>query len=254
MASKYKGILFPTVIILFILEILTLPFVLSLTYATRSQSPEHILTYTDHQLSWDAGTQTDAQGTAKLLLFADHAVNVNAADGANVIAPGTEGSSLVRLKNDEETPIRYTAIAYTIRSDRTLPVAVTLDTAQAAAAADAALPEGIAAGDVIAAVTGSLDGGQMQDFDINWVWKFEESAAQDATDTALGNRAAYGEPDDLIVGMHITVETPEGDVVVSSPQTGQRAVVGGYVVLLCISGLMIVLLSLSPKKETTDET
>lgn len=253
MTSKFRKILLPTMIALFILEVLTLPLVLRLTYATKSQSPEHILTYADQKLYWDADTKIDALGTAELRLFADHYVNVISQDHSKVIAPGTQGSSIVRLKNNEADQIRYTAVAYRIRSDENLPVTVTMQAEQAFAASEYRLPENVRKSDVISAVTGTLIREQIQDFSVDWFWEYEESTAQDAADTFFGEKSAYADPDDVIVGLYITIETQEGEIIVSAPQTGDATVVWGYLLLMAVSLGMILLLTMTKGKKQEDE-
>ena len=45
--------LFVALLLLFIMQVLLLPAVISATYATKSVKPEHIITYTPGKLSWD---------------------------------------------------------------------------------------------------------------------------------------------------------------------------------------------------------
>ena len=70
--SKQKTIcrrLFVALLLLFIMQVLLLPAVISATYATKSVKPEHIITYTPGKLSWDENTETDSSGAARLFLF-----------------------------------------------------------------------------------------------------------------------------------------------------------------------------------------
>lgn len=98
------------VLILFLLQTLMLPAAIGVTYASRSLKPEHILTYSAGRLVWDAGTDTDSSGAARLRLFDTAYSHVDSGDGAEVVAPGTEGHSLVRLKNDGGSAVTYTAV------------------------------------------------------------------------------------------------------------------------------------------------
>lgn len=59
------------VLILFLLQTFMLPAAIGVTYASRSLKPEHILTYSAGRLVWDAGTDTDSSGAARLRLFDD---------------------------------------------------------------------------------------------------------------------------------------------------------------------------------------
>lgn len=160
---------------------------------------------------------------------------------------------------------------------------------------DYILPRGAEESDVIRAVTGTVGGGMIQDFDIHWFWLFEESDAQDIIDTWLGDKAAFTEADDITIGLFIVVEdynsyipnvpdptdktdpsdkadpsdeTPPtdetdpsdetdptdkpddsddsddsvpGQVLPEPPPTGDTGI-GIYVVLMCISGAVLILL------------
>ena len=116
------------VLILFLLQTLMLPAAIGVTYASRSLKPEHILTYSAGRLVWDAGTDTDSSGAARLRLFDTAYSHVDSGDGAEVVAPGTEGHSLVRLKNDGGSAVTYTAVLYRIRTEN-VPVQDQADTA-----------------------------------------------------------------------------------------------------------------------------
>ena len=105
------------VLILFLLQTFMLPAAIGVTYASRSLKPEHILTYSAGRLAWDAGTDTDSSGAARLRLFDTAYSHVDSGDGAEVVAPGTEGHSLVRLKNDGGSAVTYTAVLYRIRTE-----------------------------------------------------------------------------------------------------------------------------------------
>jgi hypothetical protein len=110
--------LLPAVLILFILEVLTLPLVLEVTYAGREDGPDHILTYTTGSLLWDSATGIDEYGVARLDLF--HAVYDETVDGngENVVAPGTAGLNILRLKNEAEVVIEELCCKLAGRSQR----------------------------------------------------------------------------------------------------------------------------------------
>ena len=73
------------VLILFLLQTLMLPAAIGVTYASRSLKPEHILTYSAGRLVWDAGTDTDSSGAARLRLFDTAYSHVDSGDGAEVV-------------------------------------------------------------------------------------------------------------------------------------------------------------------------
>lgn len=90
--------MFPTVLILFILEIIAFPFALGFTWAGRSETPERVLSYTPGSLTWDSAADIDPNGAANLSLFETLYYNVKSDNEDKVVAPGTQSSSIVRLK------------------------------------------------------------------------------------------------------------------------------------------------------------
>lgn len=70
------------VLILFLLQTFMLPAAIGVTYASRSLKPEHILTYSAGRLVWDAGTDTDSSGAARLRLFDTAYSHVDSGDSA----------------------------------------------------------------------------------------------------------------------------------------------------------------------------
>lgn len=247
--AKHRGWLLPTVLILFILEVITFPFVLGFTLADRSETPKRLLTYTPGKLTWDSADQIDETGAATLALFDSVYHNVNADNGDKVVAPGTEGVSIVRLRNTADKAVSYTAVLYRIRSTDLLPVDVSLSGDGFTDTNTYRLPEGVMAkdGDVIRAVSGTLGGNMIQDFDVDWTWRFYDSDKQDIIDTWLGDKAANGFADDVTVGLYIVVEDDNRYFTPDVPPTGDLGV-GIYIVLMCISGIVLVLLLLDKRR------
>ena len=252
--------LLPVVLILFILEIATLPFVINLTYSGRSEAPNHVLTYTadrsNVKLTWDSATGIRDDGSAELDLFDAIYPSVEANNGENVIAPGTDGFNIIRLKNSAGGAIKYTAVLYRIRTSDQLPVDVTLSGENFTDTAYYHLPDGVEGNQVVRAVTGTLGGDQIQDFDINWLWSYYDDETQDIVDTYLGDGAALGNDERVTVGFYITVEDDndynvedDDPVIPSAPQTGDNSMLGLYFTLMCISGIMLILLFVSRRRE-----
>lgn len=244
--SQVSRWLLPVVLILFLLEIILLPYAVGATYAGRSESPNHILTYTTGTLTWDSATGIGADGVALLDLFDASYQNVQAQNGDNLVAPGTEKTSIVRLKNDAATPVRYTALLYRVKEEDTLPVAPQLTGTGFADTGIYPLPDGVTKGQVVRAVTGTVAAGTVQDFDISWGWAYYEDDARDKLDTALGNTAAYAEADRVTAGLYIVVED-EGSgsgsyIAPTIPQTGDDSPLTLYATLVLISGILLVLL------------
>lgn len=249
--KKQISWLLPAVLILFILEIFTLPFVLELTYAGRSEVPDHVLTYTPGSLRWDDGTGVEQDGTAVLSLFdSQYGDTVNADNGDKIIAPGTDGWNIVRLKNDAEKQVSYTAVLYEIKDNPELPVKAELSGTGLVDTEDYRLPDKVTGAKVIRAVAGEIGSGEIRDFDIDWTWEYEENQAQDVIDTLLGDKAAYEEANDVTVGLYIVVEDNNEYITPVRPKTGDfGAGMGMYVTLLAISGLVLLLLIVTRRRE-----
>ena len=245
-SEKVTRWLLPVVLILFLLEMLTLPLVMNFTYADRSQQPDHRLSYTMNYLHWSRGTDVDANGVALLDVFDAHYPGVLSENGENVVAPGTDGYNIVRLTNKVEGHIRYTAVLYRIRTSDKLPVDVALvgdytDTTRYS------LPAGVSHSQVIRAVNGELKGYEHQDFDIAWKWDFEESLQQDIVDTMLGDRDRL---DTVTVGLYVVVEDSNSYHI---PKTGDTSNVQMYFALMVISLFLLILLLWERRKETEEE-
>lgn len=261
-ANKWRGRLLSAALILLLIGIILFPFAAQLTYAGRSETPDHTLTYTAGSLAWDSATHVDeATGVAELGLFYSAYQNVQAENGDKVIAPGTEGENIVRLKNDADYAIRYIAVMYRMKEEEALPV-------EPAMADDAAftdtdiypLPEGVGKEQVLRAVTGTVGANGLQDFDIAWLWEYYQSDERDQVDTALGNTAAWEIPDEVQAGLYIVVVEGPGPDDASPddpddpytypvvPKTGDSRHLGPYLILMAISGALLLLLALDRRK------
>lgn len=250
MKSKLRTWLLPAAVVLFILEVLTLPLALGIAYAFGSRTPEHTLTFSGKALTWDGATEVAENGAARLSLFESLYQNAQAEDGARILAPGTRGDTLVRLKNDSDQRIRCTAVIYSIRSSERLPVGVGAEADGFSETCGYQLPAGIPRDAVIRAVSGSVEPGGLQDFSIDWYWLYEDSRQQDLLDTLLGDQAAAGGPEDVTVGIYITAEDLSGTPIVPKPpKTGYDTLAAGYGVLLGISALAVAVLTWMRKRE-----
>lgn len=244
MSLREKTNRLEVVLTLLLIQLILLPAALGVTYASTGNRPEHILTYTTGRLTWDSATETDGQGAARLELFRRSYDNVDAADGQNVIAPGTAGETLVRLKNNTGHTVRYTAVLYEKKTSAALPVTSALTGEAFADTTSYVLPDGVDKGQVVRAVSGTVGGNQRQDFSILWSWLFEVSAEQDAADTALGNAATdRGE-----LGFYLTVtdQSSSGGTVIDpaapAPKTGDEFSPVWYALALGAAALLVLML------------
>lgn len=247
--EKLREWMFPAILILFILQTMLLPVMIGLTYAVPAERPEHILTYRTGSLVWDKATSVRPDGSAELSFFETLYQNVNADDAEKVLAPGTEKDSVIRLKNDTNREITYTAVLYSLSTSPDLDIGATLSGNGFLDTSRYTLPENIKKEAVIRAVGGKLDARKLQDFDINWFWRFEDGAStyeRDQIDTYLGNKAADGKADEATLGFYLVVHD-DGEIV-PSPQTGDDTMIGGYVVLMLISGGLCLFLALTRKR------
>ena len=252
---KVRTWLLPVLLICFILTAGLFPFAVKFTYAGRSESPAHILTYTTGNLTWDSATNVNpGTGVAELSLFSPEYQNVRSEDGDNVVAPGTEALNIVRLKNDVDSPIEYTAVLYRIKEESTLPVAPALTGSGFTDTHSYPLPGGVDKNQVVRAVTGTVEGGKIQDFDISWLWEYYESDQRDTVDTALGNKAAWATADEVMAGLYIVVaENPDSPddpyTYPQVPKTGDSSNTMLYFALMILSGVLLFLLVLERRRE-----
>ena len=230
------------VLALLLAQLLLLPAALGMTYASGGTRPEHVLTYTTGRLTWDSATATDPQGAARLALFRRDYDNVASADRQRVVAPGTSGETVVRLKNDTNRPVYYPAVLYEKKTNAALPVTSALTGEAFADTTSYVLPDGVDEGQVVRAVSGTVGGNQRQDFSILWSWLFEVSAEQDAADTALGNAATDREE----LGFYLTVTDQGGSgggviTPVENPKTGDSFSCVWYVAALGAAVSLVVI-------------
>ena len=241
--EKNRQRILPLLLALAVLALLSLPLAVNPAWAAPGTSPDHVLTYNQNSLKWDSATGINADGTAELTLFDANYNKVESVDGRKVVAPGTDGSNMIRLVNNVSGRIRYTAVLYSIKTDPRIPVQPSLGGTGMYDTASYQLPAGVTGAEVIRAVRGTVAGHGLQDFDISWNWLFEVrdaqgvTDAQNATDTELGNAAAAAmkeqtEGDSVTVGFYIVVEDSNNYYV---PKTGDDSHIAMYLAFMLIA-------------------
>lgn len=235
--EKNRQRILPLLLALAVLALLSLPLAVNPAWAAPGTSPDHVLTYNQNSLKWDSATGINADGTAELTLFDAKYTNVEAVDGRRVVAPGTDGSNMIRLVNNVSGRIRYTAVLYSIKTDPRIPVQPSLGGTGMYDTVSYQLPAGVTGAEVIRAVRGTVAGHGLQDFDINWLWNYEVTDAQDVTDTELGNAAAAAmkeqtDGDSVTVGFYIVVEDSNNYYV---PKTGDDSHIAMYLAFMLIA-------------------
>lgn len=203
---------------------LTFPYALNLTWA--APAADHTLTYRKGSLTWDSGTAVDANGTARLTLFA----------GLNRLTPGTGGHNTVSLKNNGTDDVTYTAVLYRLDSGTPAPVNAALTASGARTAETFRLPADADEADVVRAVTGTAKAYSQQTLDIDWDWLYEGGV--DDEDTAAGTDA----PSQLTLGLYVVVNDNGTSVI---PKTGDNFPVRFFVTCMILSLLGLVYLAVS---------
>lgn len=266
--AQYKNWLLPAVLILFILQAVTFPFALGESWAGRSETPDHLLTFNMRgRLVWDSETVVDDNGVAQLNLFDSKygdPVTVGSADGSKLAAPGTGKQTMIRLYNKFINTIVYKVVLYQYQDN--IPEEINMQDKLQTQLLDAidgrgfaddtklVLPEGVTEDQVIRAVTGKISAQKYQDFDISWLWDFE-AEGKDGEDTLLGSLAAEGKDPNVTLGVYIVVQMDtsgsgggSGDVITpESPKTGDSGI-GVYLGLTAVCGGMLMLLLWEKRK------
>lgn len=213
--KKCSPWLLPAVLVLFILEVICLPFVVKFTWPTDKPTPTHTLTYTKSELTWDTATTVDpSTGAAKLNLFSavyeegDPAnITAESDNGDKIIAPGLKKDTVVRLYNSRITSISYWAALYYKKSTEDIPIVPDLSAENTFEELSTfELPNEITAQgfELVRAYHGYVDGQQMSDLTVKWEWPFEDG--RDELDTELGDKAANGDFEDIEVGLYVYIE------------------------------------------------
>ena len=239
--AQYKNWLLPAVLILFILQAVTFPFALGQSWAGRSETPDHLLTFNMRgRLVWDSETEVDDNGVAQLNLFAskygDPVTVDSGEDGSKLVAPGTGKQTMIRLYNRFVKPIFFKVVLYQYQEN--IPEDINmrdklqtrlLDAIDGRGFADdtkPVLPEGVTEDQVIRAVTGKISAQKYQDFDINWLWDFE-AEGKDADDTLLGSLAAEGKGRTTLMVAHRISTVADADKIVYI-EDGSVAAIGTH--------------------------
>ncbi len=245
--------LLPTVMILFILQLALLPLAADFTYAGHSETPDHVLTYSKGQLSWDPSVNVRPDGTAEMeLFFAEYGDTVISGNGDDIAAPGTGEDYFLRLRNTVSGPVTYTAVLFQLADRPSLPINAKLTGENFTDTETYPLPQGVERENVLRAVTGTVTGLQLQDLLVDWAWDFYVSDEQDIADTDLGNGSV---PESVTVGLYIVVDDGNSYLEPDPPYTGVESHFGMYIALMLISLVVLILLLIDRRrKEDESET
>lgn len=276
--KKRINIIYTILLILFLLEVILLPIVVFNISEKESDSNLHTVTYEDKKLECDKDTDVDEEGTISIPLIEEEKKNKTSykkvkepkkngisvdeidsfdeaygnavsSDGTKIIAPGTDKTSVIRVRNKDNINLKYNAVLYKKATTENLPVMVTLNSG--GNTAEAKFYEDVySKDDIIQSVEGEIKPGETEEFEISWKWDFSTSDIQDAIDTELGNKAAFENPDEIVVGFRIIAEENNNSYIVpTGPKTGDTTEIGGYIVLMAISLFILILILIEKDKE-----
>lgn len=247
--EKYHSWLLPVLLIIFVAQVITLPFAMGLTVA--EPGADHTLAYFENDLTWFSGESIRPDGSAEIDLFDATYPGVQSGDGRNVIAPGTGKETTLRLRNFVLGKVKYRVVLYWLKQREDIPVYPVMTAAQSVPKDDYPLPEGVTEADVISVYGGTIPGGEARDFVISWDWDFYVDDAQDVIDTALGNEVPPGE---ISVGVYIVVEDNNSYV---NPKTSDDSGLWLHLALMLLSFIALVLVTaeyvLYKKQRALDE-
>ena len=225
-ANRRKGILAMLIVVLFVAVLITFPYTFNLTWALPSTDSDRTLTYSTGKLTWDTDAQIDENGVIKLGMFKSEYEDVKSNDGENIVAPGTENSTSIRLLNPSANEISYTAYLY--RIDKTgVPIDASLTCG--VEAKDYAVPSNIDANSLVSVRSGSVGKSSVSVIDVDWVWGYSKNTDGDVSDTALGIKSTT---DEVEYGLYVVV-TDNGSVI--APNTGDNSDMMLWCTILVVS-------------------
>ena len=107
---------------------------------------------------------------------------------------------------------------------------------------------------MLRAVTGTVEAGRIQDFDIQWLWRFDDGPVQDQADTALGDSAAAGRAARVTLGFYLVVSEEPGQWIRPDKyKTGDGFPLGWYVGMMAVTGTALAVLGLGGRRRRSDE-
>lgn len=251
--SVHKWIL-PSFFTLFILECIILPSILGMTQCTNKGIPEHILTYKPGRLIWDINTKIDSSGSAKLSLFENNYGILEGTDAVPIILPGMDNKCVVHLNNSTGYEVNYTAVLYEIKSENLIYLKTKMNCNNSIETNDYKLPDTVWDCEVIRAVKGTLNGKEIQNFNIECFWDYQgksEEEVEDSITTDLDSISALKPGENIFVGLYVTVED-NGKTIF--PQTGDSmSIYSIYTILIAFSLLALGALWIILRKKKSDE-
>ena len=230
---------------------------IGIPYRYPNTNSLYCVTYNKGNLYWDNGTVCDDNGLLSFSVFDTNYTNVKSSNGQKVIAPGTEGHCVIRIKNASKYEnATYHLTVVNKKTDEALPIQITVSSPTRSTSSDAVLPANIEYTNLVASQTNTLSAGQIDDYHVYWTWNFN---GDDIIDTQLGNKAITS-PDEDTIGVYVVaIDNETGSYIYSTWNTEQPIPLYVFI-LLCFVTIIVLLIRKTIKKihsikeTTTNET
>ena len=241
---------------LFVIAVLTFPYAFNTSWAAPANDASRTITYASGDLTWDSAAEIDEDGAIVLSMFKDAYTTTASSNGDKIVAPTTQNSTSICLKNDSADNITYTAVLYRL-DDTNLPVNAKLKGGQDTS--DYTLPESVSADQVVSAVTDNMSASTLSNIDINWAWNYETSTAEGTTDEADTTASSLEDAPKVKYGFYVVVSddeyvpptdmdgTGKSSGIKALPKTGDNTPTL-WIFILAVLALAIMLLSLFANK------
>lgn len=247
------------ILIFILIPILLITFLLSISFTySLPNDVAHTLTYNNQKLTWDTNTTIDEKGSAKLDLFDEYYDSTN---NENIIYPGSSGKSNIVLNNTDDEEITFKVFLYTQNDISSINYDINVTSEEITyenyeiSSLDTNASNLISSNTIVKSITGQLSSNQQLEFNISWLWEFNNST-NNIIDTTVGNNKANGTFNDLKVSLLVTVETHDNEIIPTKPINNGMNVgliaglsVGGGILLAGIITLIIVLAKRKKEKE-----
>lgn len=175
------------IVILAAIALFTFPYAFNLTWSLPGANSDRTLTYTTGSLVWDSSASINPDGTICLSMFDSSYDSAKSQNNDNIVAPGNNNQTNIRLLNASGNEIEYSAVLYRL-DDNNAPISASLTGSDGAQATDDyILPPGVSADQTIDAIGGKASASSAELMSVNWNWDYSKNQATDQIDTEVGN-------------------------------------------------------------------
>lgn len=190
---------FRAALIVFCLICLTGVLAIRFTFAGNPEAPDATVTYTKNNMQWDI--PTDGSGTADLGIFGEAGED----EQYPLVHPFSGDTYYLRLKNGVRGQIGYSMYIY-CENEHDIPLEFKVTkTEDMKNISKINYPASLKDKEVLAAVSGAVDGYNLKDFEIDWSWKTKS----DETDTEIGDAAV---DEDLLYTINVLMIIEDNNI------------------------------------------